>query len=484
MERLNEQDKDSSKGIRDAASGVAQRLDLRLDFPCLDGVRALAALLVLINHSSAFASGFDSGWSPEPVRIVTGLFGRIGVATFFVISGFLLYRPFVLAHLSGVDGGSAGRFWVRRFARILPGYWIALLGAIALGSAQFLNAGVSGHLTAFGLAQNYRLGGMIFLGIAVAWTLVIEASFYIFLPGFAWVMSRFGRSDRHHALRAQIIGLSMLVLIALVTKIYWLVYLQSNVDLRRTWFPLSQLGFWLPAYLDWFAVGMLLALCWAWRATGGRLPRLISIFAGYSWFSWLVAAGFTLALTRIGIPLRSFAEFGPMTGFLYDEFALCVGAFLVLPALFAGPSPGMIRRILASRLAVFLGTISFGIYLWNATILDFVYRREPLGGGGSWFLYSLISLVATLFISYIVFILAERPIRDLAHKWSGSSRLGSSLNAKPSFVIDIGAEQHRLDKWVEARDSSRVSDAVIISCTLGLLLIISLGLPSFRGIFG
>ena len=101
MERLNEQDKDSSKGIRDAASGVAQRLDLRLDFPCLDGVRALAALLVLINHSSAFASGFDSGWSPEPVRIVTGLFGRIGVATFFVISGFLLYRPFVLAHLSG-----------------------------------------------------------------------------------------------------------------------------------------------------------------------------------------------------------------------------------------------------------------------------------------------------------------------------------------------------------------------------------------------
>ncbi|MBJ7382145.1 MAG: acyltransferase, partial [Acidimicrobiia bacterium] len=129
MENLNEQDQDSSKGIRDAASGVAQRLDLRLDlpleFPCLDGVRALAALLVLINHSSAFASGFDSGWSPEPVRIVTGLFGRIGVATFFVISGFLLYRPFVLAHLSGVDGGSAGRFWVRRFARILPGYWIA-----------------------------------------------------------------------------------------------------------------------------------------------------------------------------------------------------------------------------------------------------------------------------------------------------------------------------------------------------------------------
>ncbi len=105
MERLNEQDQESSKGIRDAASGVAQRLDLRLDlrldFPCLDGVRALAAILVLINHSSAFASGFDSGWSPEPVRIVTGLFGRIGVATFFVISGFLLYRPFVLAHLSG-----------------------------------------------------------------------------------------------------------------------------------------------------------------------------------------------------------------------------------------------------------------------------------------------------------------------------------------------------------------------------------------------
>lgn len=480
MQRTNNLD----QGIGDGVDPSAKPATQRVEFPCLDGVRALAAILVLVNHSSAFANGVNANWSPDAVRIVTGLFGRIGVATFFVISGFLLYRPYVLAHLSGTAGGSAGKFLVRRFARILPGYWVALLGAIALGSAQFLKEGVSGYLTAFGLAQNYRLGGMIFLGIAVAWTLVIEASFYIFLPGFAWIMTRVGCSDRRRALRAQIIGLSLLVLIAFTTKVYWLLDLQKDSSLRRTWFPLTQLGFWLPAYLDWFAVGMLFALCWAWRATGGGLPRPISLFTGHAWASWLVAAGFTLALTRIGIPQRSFAEFGPMTGFLYDEFALCVGAFVVLPALFAGPTPGLIRRILASRVAVFLGTISFGIYLWNATILDFVYRHEPLQrGGSSWLIYSILSLFATLAISYIVFIVVERPIRDIAHKWSGSSRLDSSQSLKPSLVIDVGAERARLERWVEPQESSRGLDAALIACMLVALLLLSLALPTFRGVF-
>jgi hypothetical protein len=86
-------------------------------------------------------------------------------------------------------------------------------------------------------------------------------------------------------------------------------------------------------------------------------------------------------------------------------------------------------------------------------------------------------------ISYVVFILAERPIRDLANKWSGSSRDGGSLDAKPSFVIEIGAERNRLKTWVEPRDSSGVSDAAIIAGTFALLLLLSIGLPSFRALF-
>src|SRR5581483_7751680 len=65
-------------------------------FPCFDGLRAIAATAVLVHHA-----GFATGYS------VNGRFGALfahgdaGVSVFFLISGFLLYRPFVASHLSG-----------------------------------------------------------------------------------------------------------------------------------------------------------------------------------------------------------------------------------------------------------------------------------------------------------------------------------------------------------------------------------------------
>lgn len=86
-------------------------------FPCFDGLRAIAAGAVLLHHA-----GFATGYSGS------GRFGQLtahgdaGVSIFFLISGFLLYRPFVNAHLSGRSPTSADRFLWRRALRILPGY--------------------------------------------------------------------------------------------------------------------------------------------------------------------------------------------------------------------------------------------------------------------------------------------------------------------------------------------------------------------------
>ena len=72
-------------------------------FPCFDGLRAIAAVLVVMVHT-AFGSGFTHrSWA----GIYTARF-EIGVAVFFLISGFLLYRPFAASHIAGASAPAVG----------------------------------------------------------------------------------------------------------------------------------------------------------------------------------------------------------------------------------------------------------------------------------------------------------------------------------------------------------------------------------------
>src|SRR5918911_1023029 len=90
-----------------------------LTFPAFDGLRALAAGAVALTHS-AFISGFNirnNAWGPYFARL------DIGVAVFFVISGFLLYRPFVLARFAVSDSPATLPYFQRRFLRIFPAFW-------------------------------------------------------------------------------------------------------------------------------------------------------------------------------------------------------------------------------------------------------------------------------------------------------------------------------------------------------------------------
>src|SRR4051794_40093700 len=92
----------------------------------LDGLRGLAALSVLVYHVALATVGAGA---------VAGAAGALhfGVPVFFVLSGLLLYLPFVRARMDGRPRPSLRRYAVRRLARIVPAYWAALLGLNALG---------------------------------------------------------------------------------------------------------------------------------------------------------------------------------------------------------------------------------------------------------------------------------------------------------------------------------------------------------------
>ena len=141
-------------------------------FPLVDALRAIAALAVLGAHAAFFGGAYDghTALGPYAQRL------DVGVTVFFLISGFLLYRPFLLARVDGEAAPATGAYAWRRFLRIVPAYWLALsVTVLALGTPGVFTA--DGLPTYYGLAQTYRtatIGG----GLTQAWTLSIELAFY------------------------------------------------------------------------------------------------------------------------------------------------------------------------------------------------------------------------------------------------------------------------------------------------------------------
>ncbi len=91
-------------------------------FPLFDPLRAFAAISILFVHVAIFTDGFGDTWHG---RIVSHL--DIGVPFFFLLSAFLLYRPFVAARREDRDRPAFSGYAKRRFLRIAPAYWAVLL---------------------------------------------------------------------------------------------------------------------------------------------------------------------------------------------------------------------------------------------------------------------------------------------------------------------------------------------------------------------
>ena len=138
-------------------------------FPLLDAMRAIAALSIVVTHASGVSNFNTDNWLGHfPARL------NMGVTIFFLLSGFLLYRPFVAARREGRPSIHTGRFLRRRALRIIPAYWVALtLLAIYPGLLGF-----SDHWWRFYTFTQIYWSDSIVQGIGPAWTLCIEVSFW------------------------------------------------------------------------------------------------------------------------------------------------------------------------------------------------------------------------------------------------------------------------------------------------------------------
>lgn len=381
----------------DQGSGVTKATRL----PCFDGLRAVAALSVVAVHTS-FVSGYTTRH-----RVLGAYTARleIGVAVFFVISGFLLYRPFARAHLGTGATPRPLAFWTRRLARIVPAYWLAFVVITYLLHADTVVPGWRSALIYFGFAQIY-FPNHILTGVTQAWSLCTEMSFYLVLPGLAWALASRRRSPGRQ-LRAELWGIGALVAISLAFRI---AVLSANTPMART------MTNWLPAYVDLFAFGMFLAVLSAWWERSGATPA----WADARWLplaSWVAAALCFVAVSNLSLNRLPIYQPTLVSSLarqtLYGLFAV----LLVLPAVVGPQDRGLIRWLLRCRPVAALGAVSYGVYLWHESwIMMFLrWTGDRLFSFPWWELAAPVVVLAVVSatLSYVLF---ERPAQGLARR--------------------------------------------------------------------
>jgi peptidoglycan/LPS O-acetylase OafA/YrhL len=361
-------------------------------FDGIDTLRALAALSVFGFHLALQPGFLAPGWlAPYAANL------NVGVSVFFVISGFVIYRPFARARLEGERLPSLPRFGVRRAARIVPGYWVALLGiALWLGLDNVLDP--AGIATYFGFAQVYRSTTAVG-GIGQAWSLCIEVTFYVGVAVLALVLAR--RRPRSDAafLRSELAVAGALVLATVLWRLapfYAVPRFGSSPPASLT----------LPAYADELAFGMALAVVSVWAAARPRPPRL----PFGAWTGWVLAAA---AFIGAGLLVDAGTTQSKPGNLVHHLLLGLVGVGLLLPAI-AEPH-GRLRAVLEHPAARWGGFVSFGFYLWHLAVLRSL-TDHGWAGRISRPGYLVVALGASVALAAASWYLVERPSIRLARR--------------------------------------------------------------------
>ncbi|MBV8303486.1 MAG: acyltransferase [Acidimicrobiia bacterium] len=377
----------------------------RREFPACDGLRALAALSVVFFHA-AVLTGFNLRTHTGPYLFQLD----VGVDVFFVLSGFLLYRPFVRAHLDGDRGPNVGRYVKRRFLRIFPAYWLVLLCVLYV-MHQTAAPHAKDGIIFFSLTQIYS-GQHIFGGLAPAWSLCTELTFYLFLPVYAWLVQRWRAGWPR--LRVELLGVAALYV---GSGVFRIVMSSRGYGLSNDW---------LPSYLDVFALGMLLAVVSVAveRGMAGEWWSLVPRDAAV-W--WAAALALFIAVSNLGMPM-AIVDVSPAKYFTHHLLAGTIGALIVCPAVLHDNAGGLIRQVLSSRPLRALGVISYGIFLWH---VPWIFQVEKWTGGHAYFAdfwpVLLWAVVFTLLSAWFTYVLIERPLLTSRPRERGGSGVAAAI---------------------------------------------------------
>ncbi len=335
----------------------------------LDGLRALAVAGVVLGHAG-----------------VRGLAGHHGVTLFFVISGYLI-TSLLIAERERTGVIRFGNFYLRRLARLGPAMVLVVVVTVAWLFAirfpwQDYWLGVVGTLTyTMDLIQVLWGNDAVSSYFQWSWSLGIEEQFYLIWPLLLLLL-----------INRVSVRTTLAVLLATVVLVWVARYTQNALGTTH------EAGFYGPlSHADGLILGAMLAILLMVARDRARLLRIARVLGPIG----LIGLAVVFAFPR-GLPIVRLAD---PSGFGQTAVVSLMVIFWV-----AVSPKGWLGRVLSTRPLVFLGRLSYGIYLWNLLLVDvFVYfvGVKPVA---SW--WGLLYPVALVGVCYLSFRFVETPLRQ------------------------------------------------------------------------
>jgi len=352
--------------------------------PALDGIRAVAIGLVLVEHGG--------------IPGVPG--GFLGVDVFFVLSGFLI-TSLLLDELGRRGRIALAAFWIRRARRLLPALIVMVLAVVAartLFPAEATTTLRDDAVAAFFWVANwafvaqktdYFAQGSPPSPLQHTWSLGVEEQYYLFWPLLVLAVAAvFGARARWGVFALATVGAAGSAVAAIL--------LASDAEVNRVYFGTDAR---VQALLVGAAAAALLVRDWTVLTTGGTLIRT-------RWRRWSAGALSVLGLAMLAA-LTHYAT-GSARDFRTGLLIVVALAAVLVVAPVALDQGGPVARALAWRPLVWLGAISYGVYLWHWPI--FLALNGERTGWSGWRLFALRCAV-TVAVAAASWWLLEQPIR-------------------------------------------------------------------------
>ena len=369
--------------------------------PDIDGLRAVAVISVILFH-------LNSSWLPG---------GFLGVDIFFVISGYLIGG--ILFRELSTNTFSLKNFYLRRMRRILPAFFAVVIFVLVVGGQLMVPGSDDWNPTRRSALWSVFFSGNIFFAqntdyfaptvelqpLNHLWSLAVEEQFYFLYPLILLVIMFVVRSASKNGTK-------------LNAPVIWVLVLLAVFSFSRAFFPMSYHDSELVAYyLPHLRFGELLIGAILAVAVSNATKEISSTLAN-------VVGSLGLLVLVVCLTI-SFPNKTPW----FPGFAAAIPCIASAAVISAGLGTNWVRTLLSNRAVVFVGKISYSLYLWHWPLLAFAHYL--LGKELTPQVLAVVALLTVLF-SIASYYFIEQPLRHC--QWS-FSRTGLVYYVLPVLVV-------------------------------------------------
>lgn len=365
----------------------------------IQGLRAIAVTLVVLFHAGLPVPG-----------------GFLGVDIFFVISGFVV-GGMILREIDSTGSIDLRQFFFRRFARLFPALLVVVVFVLAISLLVLWGeterpvplTAIASLVFSSNLVIPLVSGGYFdpetkLNSLLHTWSLGVEEQFYVFFAIFMFVLARLAKRRENEARRITH------TLILSVSGVSFLIALLGSSELRGV-LPFGQafIGFYSPIPRLWeFGIGLLVAL------SGNSIEH------SKGWRN----LAFSLGMLLVGVSVLMVSESDRHPGLV--TVAPTIGAAFIILSNFSRQ-----RNVLRSRPLVFVGNISYSLYLWHWPLLVISERILPDSMPGR-----IIAVALSLPVAFLSYKYLEVPFRRL--RLGGHHTIAIKKSLRASIATSAG----------------------------------------------